>query len=106
MINHFPNLVCWEEVFQQYKPKRDRLYIDAFSCHLCGLMLAVKGGYFSGPQLAHRLDQSSFEKCYFLLATEIESIPADKYLVLQYKDSFEGDEDIICFLETIIPWHQ
>ena len=101
MINHFPNILCWEEVFQQYNSSRDRLYIDSISCRLLGLMLAVKGKYFPGTNMAHSLAEKFHDNCYFLLAEEISTISADKSLVLQHKDSFEGDTEVLSFLEKI-----
>ena len=101
MINHFPNFVCWEEVFQQYRSSRDVLYIDALSCHLVGFMLGVRGVYFSGPQMANRLDKAGIENVYFLLAEEIQSIQPDRGFVMEFKESFEGDENVLAFLSTV-----
>jgi hypothetical protein len=101
MINHFPNFVCWSEVFEQYDPSRDKLYIDTFSCHLLGLLVGSRGTYFSGPQMAHRLDRSGIGNSYFLLADEIASIPAENCFILPFKDSFNDDEAVLAFLRTV-----
>jgi hypothetical protein len=101
MINHFPNFVCWKEVFRVYDINRDLIYIDSFSCFVFGLVLGVRGQYFSGPQMAFRLSESSFEKCYFLLAEEINLIREGHKIVLAHKASFEGDKDLLGFLDTV-----
>ena len=101
MINHFPNFVCWSEVFQQYNPNRDKLYIDSFSCYLIGLLLGLRGNYFSGPQMAYHLNKAGLENFYFLLADEIASIPDKNCFILPFKDSFNDDEDLLNFLSTV-----
>lgn len=101
MIHHFPNLVCWEEVFDKYNSSRDILYIDGISCYLFGLMLAARGKYFSGTEMAHTLAKEFHDNCYFLLAEKIESIAEESCLVLKHKDSFEGDGEVLDFIKKI-----
>lgn len=101
MIHHFPNFVCWQEIFQSYDKSRDKLYIDSISCKIVGLLVGAKGYYFSGPQMAHYLLHSVNESCFFLLANDIASIERKNKLVLSVKDSFEDDIDLLNFIEII-----
>jgi hypothetical protein len=66
-----------------------------------GLMLGVKGLYFSGPQMANRLDKIGIDDVYFLLAEDIPTIPTDKGLVMEYRESFEDDRDVQKFVSTV-----
>jgi hypothetical protein len=101
LIHHFPNFVCWKEIFSLYNSDRDIVYLDSILCFLLGLMLGQWGNYFSGPQMAHRLVTKSPSKFYFLLAEDIDLIDEDKKLILPFKSSFEGDVDLLDFLETL-----
>ena len=82
LIHHFPNFVCWKEIFSLYNSDRDIVYLDSILCFLLGLMLGQRGNYFSGPQMAHRLVTKSPSKFYFLLAEDIDLIDKDKKLIL------------------------
>lgn len=101
MIHHFPNLVCWEEVYGNFNRNRDILYVDSISCHLLGLVLATKGKYYSGPEMAYSLSEKADDKYYFLLPEEIKRISNKKCLVLEFKDSFVDDEEVLSFIRDI-----
>mgnify|MGYP000595509302 CR=1 FL=1 len=101
MINHFPNFVCWKEIFRVYDKQRDVIYLDSISCFGLGLMLGVKGKYVPGPQMAHALAKDSYENCYFLLAEDIQSIPKNRKITLPFKTNFDGDIHVLNFLNSI-----
>lgn len=101
MVNHFPNFVCWKEIDQIYDKRRDVIFLDSISCYALGLMLGVKGKYFSGPEMAHVLAQDSFEDCYFLLAEDIQSIPENRKIILPFKANFDGYKPVLNFLHSI-----
>ena len=101
MVNHFPNLVCWKEIFRVYDRHRDVMFLDGISSHVLGLLLGVKGTYFSGPQMAHKLAQDAFDDCYFLLAHDIQSIPDNRKIVLPFMSNFDHHKPILDFLESV-----
>lgn len=101
MVHHFPNFVCWREIFSAYNRDRDLIYIDSILCFLVGILVGRVGNYFSGPQMAHRLFNESSDQRYFLLAENIEKISVDKKLILPFRSSFEGDLEILSFLEKL-----
>ena len=101
MVHHFPNFVCWREIFSAYNRGRDLIYIDSILCFLVGILVGRVGNYFSGPQMAYRLFNESSDQLYFLLAENLEKISEDKKFVLPFRLSFEGDTEVLSFLETL-----
>ena len=101
MVHHFPNFVCWREIFHAYNRDRDLIYIDSILCFMAGMLAGKVGNYFSGPQMAHRLLNESSDQLYFLLAENVEKISVDKKLILPFKSSFEGDPEVLDFLENL-----
>lgn len=101
MVNHFPNLVCWKEIFQIYDKNRDIVFLDGISSHFLGLLLGARGNYFSGPQMAHALAQDSFEDCYFFLPEDIQSIPQNRKIILPFRAHFDGYQPILNFLDSV-----
>jgi hypothetical protein len=101
MINHFPNFVCWKEIYRIYDKSRDNVYLDSISCYVLGLLLGVKGNYLSGPEMAFRLTEKPLGSFYFLLAEEIQDIEKAKKLVLPFKDSFTGDKSVLKFINSV-----
>jgi hypothetical protein len=101
MVHHFPNLVCWQEIYQIYDKSRDIVYLDGISCYLLGLSIGIKGNYFSGPEMAYSLAKKSLEDVYFLLAEEIDGIEKTKKLVLPFKNSFTDDKSVLGFINSV-----
>lgn len=101
MIHHFPNLVCWEDIYQIYDKNRDQLYLDSITCYALGILLGVKGNYFSGTEMAHNLSKKSSRDFYFLLSEEICDIEETKKLVLPFKEDFIGDKSVLKFINSI-----
>lgn len=101
MINHFPNFVCWKEIYQIYDESRDILYLDSISCFVLGLVVGVNGNYFSGPEMAYKLAKKPLGDFYFLLSEEIEDIEKAKKLVLPFKESFTGDKTVLDFINSV-----
>ncbi|MDA9039819.1 hypothetical protein N9H54_01500 [Gammaproteobacteria bacterium] len=101
MINHFPNFVCWKEIYQIYDKSRDTVYLDSISCYVLGLLFGVKGNYFSGPEMAHSLAKKPLGDFHFLLSEEIGDIEKAKKLVLPFKESFIGDKSVLEFINSV-----
>lgn len=101
MIHHFPNFVCWKEIYKAYDESRDKVYLDSISCYVLGLFFGVKGNYFSGPEMAHNLAKKSAGDFYFLLSEDIQSIENSKKLVLPFKESFTGDKSTLEFINSV-----
>ena len=101
MIHHFPNFVCWREIFNSYTEDRDLIYIDSILCFLVGILVGKFGHYCSGPQMANRLISESSDRQFFLLSENIKTISADKKLVLPFRSSFEGDAEVLKFIENL-----
>ena len=51
--------------------------------------------------MAHRLLNESSNQLYFLLAKNVEKISVNKKLILPFKPSFEGDPELLGFLEYL-----
>jgi len=101
MIHHFPNFVCWKEIYKIYDKSRDIVYLDSVSCYVLGVFFGVIGNYFSGPEMAHKLSKKTLEEYYFLLAEEICDIDKTKKLVLPFKSSFIGDKSVLTFINSV-----
>lgn len=101
MINHFPNFVCWKEIYQNYDKSRDTVYLDSISCYVLGLLLGVKGNYFSGPEMAYILTAKPSETLYFLLAEDIEDIKEGNKFVLPFKEDFTDDNGMLEFINSV-----
>lgn len=101
MVHHFPNFVCWREIFDSYNKDRDLIYIDSILCFLVGILVGKFGHYFSGPQMANRLFNGCSDRQYFLPSENIKTISADKKLVLAFKSPFEGDAEVLSFIENL-----
>ena len=101
MINHFPNFVCWKDIYQNYDKSRDTVYLDSISCYVLGLLLGVKGNYFSGPEMAYSLTAKPFETLYFLLAEDVENIKEGNKFVLPFKEDFTDDKGMLEFINSV-----
>ena len=101
MIKHFPNFVCWREIFDLYDEKRDTLYLDSISCFFMGLLLGIRGSYFPGPEMALSLSKEPLGSLYFLLSDEIKDIDKEKKLILPFKESFNDDKEVLDFVRAI-----
>jgi hypothetical protein len=101
MIHHFPNFVCWKEIYKIYDKSRDIVYLDSVSCYVLGVFFGVIGNYFSGPEMAHNLSKKTLEEYHFLLAEEICDIDKTKKLVLPFKSSFIGDKSVLTFINSV-----
>ena len=85
-----------------YEESRDIVYLDSISCYLLGLIVGVKGHYFSGPEMAfHIAKKKSLGDLYFLLPEEIADIDKSKKLVLPFKESFTGDKTVVDFINSV-----
>lgn len=101
MIFHFPNLVCWYDVYKNYKSGEDIIFLDSISCFLLGVFFGVKGTYFSGPEVANLLYRKKSINLFFLLPDDIKVIDDKKKMILPFKDNFEGDKDLLEFIKLI-----
>ena len=98
MIHHFPNFVCWKEIYNSYKDVRDLIYIDSTLCFLLGILFGKRGHFFPGTKMAYFLFNEPPEQQYFLLANNIKIINENKKLILPYKSSFEEDAELLNFI--------
>lgn len=101
MIHHFPNFVCWKEIYKIYDANRDVIYLDSVSCYVLGLLLGVKGNYFSGPEMAYILTKNPFETPYFLLAEDIVNIHDSNKFVLPVKEDFTHEKGMLEFIKSV-----
>tara|TARA_B100001173_G_scaffold298931_1_gene297004 strand:+ start:328 stop:954 length:627 start_codon:yes stop_codon:yes gene_type:complete len=101
MIHHFPNFVCWKEIYKIYNESRDQVYLDSISCYVLGLLFGIKGNYFSGPEMAYSLAKKPLGDFHFLLSEEIRDIENTKKLVLPFKESFIDDKSVLEFINSI-----
>lgn len=101
MIHHFPNFVCWKEVYENFQCDRDVISLDGISCRVVGALLGVSGNYFSGPEMAHRLKKQCDNNLFFLLPKNIKSIADHKKFILPFADTFDNDELLNDFIKKI-----
>lgn len=100
-IIHFPNLVCWEDIFEDFDMHRDKLFLDSFSCYVLGRLIGVKGSYLPGSKIANKLFYESSDLHYFLLSEEIKGIPNSHKLILSFRADFEEDDTVKKFVKSL-----
>ena len=101
MVHHFVNLVCWEDVFEDLKADRDKIYLDSISIYILAKFFKVGGNYFPGTKMASILKKRGPESMYFLLASDLIGVDCGGKMILPRRDSFDGEEAVKQFIHGL-----
>ena len=100
MVLHYPNLVCWHEVFCSVRAKQDVVNIDSISAAFLAKILGMEVVVRPGLEEATRLRNANLP-IYFLLPHAVSSIDSERALVLRPAASVDGDVEVRQFISGL-----